>query len=111
MKKNFAYSNWNDIYNISPVEGYSFIVCQSMHNIQRITNTGGCNKYCVKYVGKIDEQNAVIIYADAHKNGVLTAKAMFLQNTKLSASKTNEKKNMRFKREYKHPRGRAVAET
>ena len=103
--------NWNNIYNISPVEGYSFIVCQIMQNIQRITNTGGRNKYCVKYVGKIHEQNAVIIYADAHKNGVLTTKATFLHNTKLSASKTNEEKNMRFKREYKHPRGRAVAET
>ena len=82
-----------------------------MQNIQWITNTGGYNKYCVKYVGKIDEQNAVIIYADAHKNGVLTTKATFLHNTKLSASKTNKEKNMHFKREYKHPRGRAVVET
>ena len=75
--------NWNDIYNISLVEGYTFIVCQSMQNIQRITNTGGCNKYCIKYLGKIDEQNAVIVYADSHKNGVLITKSSFLHNTKV----------------------------
>ena len=103
--------NWNDINNVSPVEGYTFIICQSMQNIQRITHTGGCNKYCIKCVGKIDEQNAVIVYADLHKNGVLTIKATFLHNTKLSASKTNEEKTLNSKRESSHARGRAVAET
>ena len=103
--------NWNDIYNISPVEGYTFMICQSMQNIQLITNTGGCNKYCIKYVGKIDEQNCVIIYTDAHKNGILMSKAQFLHNTKLSASKMNEEKLLNMKRESSHQRGRAVAET
>ena len=60
--------NWNIINNISLVEGNTYIICQSMQNAQDITNTGGCNKYCIKYVGKIDEQNTVIVYADSHKN-------------------------------------------
>ena len=103
--------NWNDIYNVSPVEGYTFVICQSMQNIQRIINTGGCNKYCIKYVGKIDEQNSVIVYADSHKNGVLIIKSTFLHNTKLSASKINEDKCLKAKRESSHGRGSAVAET
>ena len=103
--------NWNDIFNVSPVEGYTFMICQSMQNIQLITNTGGCNKYCIKYVGKIDEQNSVVVYADSHKNGVLVSKASFLHNTKLSASKINEKKLINSKRESFHGRGRAIAET
>ena len=59
--------NWNDCFNVSPVEGYTFMICQSMQNIQLITNTGGCNKYCIKYVGKIDKQNYVVVYADGQK--------------------------------------------
>ena len=103
--------NMNDIHNISPVEGYTFIICESMQNIQLITNTGGCNKYCIKYVGKIDEQNSVVVFSDGHKNGVLITKTSFLHNTKLSASKSNEDKQMKSKRESFHPRGRAIAET
>ena len=103
--------NWNDCFNVSPVEGYTFMICQSMQNIQRITNTGGCNKYCVKYVGKIDEQNSVVVCADGHRNGVLVSKSTFLHNTKLSASKRNEAKAMNSKRESFHARGRAIAET
>ena len=43
--------------NMSPVEGYTFSICLSMQNIQWLTQCGGVNKYVVKYIGKIDEQN------------------------------------------------------
>jgi hypothetical protein len=35
-----------------------------MKNIQMIKDTEGCNKYCIKYVGKIDEKN----YNDNNNN-------------------------------------------
>ena len=41
---------------MSPVESYTFSICQSMQNIQIMKNSDGCNKYCIKYIGKIDEQ-------------------------------------------------------
>ena len=50
----------NDV-NISPLEGYTFSVMNSMQNIQRLTGTGGCSKYVCKYIGKIDEQNYVVV--------------------------------------------------
>ena len=41
--------------NMSPVEGKTFAACQSMQNIQMLTDCGGVNKYVCKYIGKIDE--------------------------------------------------------
>ena len=69
--------NWAHDLNMSPVEGHTFTYCQSMQNIQYITNCGGCNKYVIKYIGKIDEQNYVIVYSDSHTNGKLVTKAFF----------------------------------
>ena len=103
--------NWTHDLNISPVEGYTFAYCQSMQNIQFISNCGGCNKYTIKYVGKIDEQNYVIVYSDGHKNGHLVLKSTFLHNTKLSASKQNEEKARENKRENSHASGRAISLT
>ena len=77
--------NFSDDLNISPVEGYAFSHCQSMKNILFITDTGGCNKYCIKYIFKIDNQNYVIVYSDVHNNGTLITKTSFLNMTKLSA--------------------------
>ena len=57
-----------------------------------ITDIGGCSKYTIKYIGKIDAQNYVVVYTDSHKNGKLVTKGTFLHNTKLSSSKQNEKK-------------------
>ena len=48
--------NWTHNLHISPVEGYTFCYCQSMQNIQKITKTGGCNKYNIKHIGKIDKK-------------------------------------------------------
>ena len=75
--------------NISPVEGYNFAHFQSMQNIKMITNSGGCSKYTIKYIRKLDAQNYVIVYTDSHNNGNLVTKGNFLHNTKLSASKKN----------------------
>ena len=91
-KRHIPAVNWTHDLNISPVEGYTFSYCQSMQNIQKITNTGGCNKYTIKYIGKIDEQNYVIVHTDSHKNGQLMTKSTFLHNTKLSSLKYNEVK-------------------
>ena len=71
--------------NISPFEGYTFAHCQSIQYIQMITNSGGCSKYTIKYIGKIDVQNCVIMYTDNHKNGKLVTRGNFLHNTKFSA--------------------------
>ena len=59
--------NYTDGQNTSPVEEYISSICKSMQNIQKITNTGGCNKYTIKYCGKIKEQNYVILYANTNK--------------------------------------------
>ena len=90
--------NFSDGLNISPIEGYTFSHCQSMKKIQRITNMGGCNKYCIKYIGKIDNQNYVILYSDVHINGKLITKTSFLDNTKISTSKYNKDKKLNAKR-------------
>ena len=73
--------------NISPIEVYIFSYYQSIQDIQVITNTRGCNKYAIKYCGKFGAQNHVIVYADCHKNGRLTAKSTHIHNFKLAASK------------------------
>ena len=68
--------------NMSPVEGKTFSVCESMQNIQMLTDCGGVNKYVCKYIGKIDEQNYVVIYVDGKSQ--LVTKGQFLHNTKIS---------------------------
>ena len=64
-----------------------------MQNVQMLTECGGVNKYVCKYIGKIDEQNFVIVYTDTHTNGVLVTKKTFLHNTKITTSKINEDKD------------------
>ena len=54
--------------NMSPVDGYLFTACRSIHNVQWLTNSGGVNKYVVKYIGKIDEESYVIISTDTYSN-------------------------------------------
>ena len=59
----------------------------------------GCNKYTIKYIGEMDEQNYVTVHTDSHKNGQLMAKSTFLHNTKLSSKYNEEKlqeKNVKF---------------
>ena len=89
-KRHLPPVNWTHDMNISPVEGYTFAYCQSMQNIQVITHSGGCNKYTIKYVGKIDDQNHVIVSSDGHKNGVLITKSTHIHNSKLASSKYHE---------------------
>ena len=89
-------TNPNYDINMSPVEGYTFANCLSMQNIQILTQCGGVNKYVCKYIGKVDEQNYVIVQANnAHGNGSfsLSTKTTFLHNTKVSSLKFQEDKN------------------
>lgn len=79
-----------------------------MQNIQRLTHCGGVNKYICKYIGKIDEQNYVVVHVNG--KGQLVTKGQFLHNTKIRASKNN-KDNARAKtRDCKHPQGRAISQ-
>eukprot|EP00957_Ditylum_brightwellii_P002847 218909-Ditylum_brightwellii.AAC.1 len=97
--------------NISPVEGYTFSVCRSMQNAQLLTECGSVNKYVCKYIGKIDEQNYVIVSADNKGNDNLITRSTFLHNTKVSLSKYHENEAMKKERDSGHPRGHAVAVT
>ena len=110
-KRHIPAINWTNDLNISPVDGYTFSYCQSMQNIQKITNTGGYNKYTIKYIGKIDEQNYVIVNSDGHKNGKLITNSTFLHNTKLTASKYNGDKLRQKKRGNSHASGSAISLT
>ena len=79
-----------------------------MQNIQVITDSGGCNKYIIKYIGKIDSQNFAIVHTDSHSNGRLITKATHIHNSKLSSSKTNEDKARENKRENSHASGKDI---
>ena len=68
---------FSDDLNISPVEGYRLSHWQSMQNIQCIADMGDCNKYCIKYIVKIDSQNYVIFYSYGHTNFKLITKTSF----------------------------------
>lgn len=94
----------NDM-NISPVDGYTFAVCKSMQNVQRLTGTGGCSKYVCKYISKIDEQNYVVI--EVNGEGRLVTKSTFLHNTKISSSKMAEDKAR--EKDHKKPQGFCIS--
>ena len=102
-------TNPHDDLNISPVEGKTFAACRSMQNVQWLTLSGGLNKYVCKYIGKIDENNHVIIRAHPHDPGVLISQKTFLHNTKISSSAINELKALEKKRGNKGPMGRAIS--
>ena len=93
--------------NMSPVEGKTFSACLSMQNIQTLTDCGGVNKYVCKYIGKIDEQNYVVVYVDS--KGQLATKGQFLHNTKIATSKKNEDDARAKSRDSTHPQGRAIS--
>ena len=80
-----------------------------MQNIQWLTTTCGLNTYICKYVGKIDENNHVIIRAHAHDPGVMVSQATFLHNTKITSSAINEIKRFEKSRSKNHPKGRAIS--
>ena len=100
-------TNPNNDINMSPCEGLTFSICRSMQNIQILTQTGGVNKYICKYIGKIDEQNYIVVYFD-NKCGSLVTKATFLHNTKVSSSKINEEKEKK-KHDKGYPQGRCIS--
>ena len=109
-KRHIPPTNPTGDINMSPVEGYFFTACRSMQNVQYLTLCGGVNKYVVKYIGKIDEQNYVIICTDSSKNGKLVSKSFFLHNTKVVGSKINEDKRKEQNREKNHAQGRAISQ-
>ena len=109
-KRHIPPTNPSDDINMSPCEGHTFSICRSMQNIQVLTHGGGVNKYVCKYIGKIDEQNYVVVMVDPETNGQLVKKARFLHNTKVQTTKINEEKS-REKRERKgkYPEGRCIS--
>ena len=64
-------TNPSDDINMSPCEGQTFANCRSMQNIQVFTQGGGGNKYICEYIGKLDEQNYVVVLIDPGTNGQL----------------------------------------
>ena len=90
---------------MSPAEGYTFSNCRSMQNIQVPTQSGGVNKHVCKCIGKIDEQNYIIVSANG--TGELVTKSTFLHNAKTSSSKIAEDKD---RKSYEnHPQGRCTS--
>lgn len=69
-----------------------------MQNIQCLTHSGGLNKYVCKYIGKIGDNNYVIIRAHPHDPGVLVPQSTFFHNTKLSISSIYEMKELQKER-------------
>ena len=108
-KRHIPPTNNTGDMNISPVEGYTFAVCRSMQNCQRLTHCGGCSKYVCKYIGKIDEQNYVVVGMNGKKSGSLISNAQFLHNTKVTSSKIQEDKDREKRRDSKNPQGRCIS--
>ena len=103
-------TNPNHDNNMSPVEGYTFANCRSMQNIQLLTQSGGVNKYVCKYIGKIDEQNYVVVQANNSKGNSaasLMTKSTFLHNTKIASSKIQEDEDRG--KDNKYPQGRYIS--
>lgn len=73
---------------ISPVEGYTFAVCKSMQNVQRLVGAAGVAKYVCKYIAKVDEKNYIVVLVNGQEK--FTTQAHFLHNTKVTASKIGE---------------------
>ena len=85
-KRHIPPTNPSDVINMWPCEGYTFANCLSMQNIQVLTHGGGVNKYICKYIGKLDEQNYIVVLVDPETNGQLIKKATFLHNTNVEDS-------------------------
>ena len=77
---------------ISPYEKETFAVCQSMQNVQRLDQAGGCCKYTCKYIAKIDKQNYIKVSMNKKKKGALETNSTYLHNTKIVSSDINRKK-------------------
>ena len=107
-KRHIPPTNPTDDINMSPVEGVTFSVLRSMQNIQQLTDCGGVKKYICKDIGKIDENNYVVVYVDG--KGQLVTKAFFLHNTKVVTSKINEDAAREKSRDNSHVQGRAISE-
>ena len=46
-------TNTTNCINIYPVEGYTFSVLKSIHNVQVLTAASGCSKYISNYIEKL----------------------------------------------------------
>ena len=101
-------TNPSDDINMSPCEGYTFSNCLSMQNFQVLTQSGGVNKYVCKYIGKLDEQNYIVVLVDPKTNGTLVTITTFLHNTKVSSTKINEEKEKANKGVNSYPQGRCI---
>ena len=86
--------------NMSPIIPEYFMMFESMHNAQVISQSNGTSKYTIcKYVTKIDEGNKVILFSNSHTEDI------FLHNTKIATSAINEPKAFQSMRYKNHPTG------
>jgi predicted GIY-YIG superfamily endonuclease len=96
---------------ISPYESETFCICQSMQNIQRLDQAGGCCKYTCKYLAKIDKQNYISISVNKSDKNRLESNSTYLHNTKITSSDKQQQKEKVEDRDSKHPQGRCVSLT
>lgn len=100
--------NITEDIKMSPVIGKLFSATRAQQNAQQLTGCGNCYKYLCKYVGKMDEQNRVVVSVDVE--GKIKIETTFLHNTKVTESKINEEKNHEKDRNKRHPHGRAISQ-
>ena len=96
---------------VSPFEKETFAICQSMQNVQRLDQAGGCCKYACKYLAKIDKQNYVVISMNKEKKGTIQTSSTYLHNTKISSSEAQQQKEKKERRDNQHPEGRIISLT
>ena len=97
----------NDI-NMSPIESLTFSQCQSMQNIQILTKTNGCNKYCCKYVSLLKAENYVTTKSNPLQKNKISIESHHLHAPKVTSSGIAEEKEKKKKTGNK-PVGRNIS--
>jgi hypothetical protein len=94
---------------ISPFESETFC-CQLQQDCQRLTEAGGCCKYCCKYLNKVDKQNYLSMSMDQQNKGSYTSNT-YIHNTKITSSDIQQEEEKKKHRDFNHPQGCCIALT
>ena len=107
-KRHIPPTNPTKDLNMSPIETITFSQCKSMQNIQVLTKTNGCNKYCCKYVSLLKRENYVTTKSDPIEKNKITTESHHLHAPKVTSSGMAEEKEMKKKSGNK-PLGRNIS--
>ena len=77
----------------SSANGFVFAICRGNSNAQ-VCRTFATSRYLCKYIGKIDENNAVWLVMDKNDERAASMKKVFLHNTKIDSSARADEKFM-----------------